>query len=141
MADREHGKIAVSALACKDCGAPMYPDMTKGGMSCSYCGHFVPFAPTDEDFVPPMTFRHKPLEIVDGCLKLGHVAIMDKDALKPPPSVERRIRRTQLDEKIREYDASALDAINDEAYIEMNCPHCGKQLAPRLTDNIFTCPY
>ena len=135
------GKVAVSALACKDCGAPMYPDMAKGGMSCAYCGHFVRFAPTDEDFTPSMTFRHQPLEIVDGFLKLGHVAIMDKDALKPPPPMERKIRRTPLDEKIRAYDASALDAINDEAYIEMNCPHCGKKLTPRLTDNIFTCPH
>ena len=135
------GKVAVSALACKDCGAPMYPDMAKGGMSCAYCGHFVRFAPTDEDFTPSMTFRHQPLEIVDGFLKLGHVAIMDKDALKPPPPMERKMRRTPLDEKIRAYDASALDAINDEAYIEMNCPHCGKKLTPRLTDNIFTCPH
>ena len=135
------GKVAVSALACKDCGAPMYPDMAKGGMSCAYCGHFVRFAPTDEDFTLSMTFRHQPLEIIDGCLKLGHVAIMDKDALKPPPPMERKMRRTPLDEKIRAYDASALDAINDEAYIEMNCPHCGKKLTPRLTDNIFTCPH
>ena len=141
MADREHGMIAVSALACKDCGAPMYPDMTKGGMSCAYCGHFVRFAPTDEDFTPQMTFRHQPLQFVDGFLKLGHVAIMDKDALKPPPPMERKMRRTRLEEKIRAYDAAALDAINDDAYFEMNCPHCGKKLTSRLTDNIFTCPY
>lgn len=141
MADREYGSISVSALACKHCGAPMYPDMQKGGMSCAYCGHFIRFAPTDEDFTPRMTFRHQPLAIVDGFLKLGHVAIMDKEALTPPPKSERRIRRTRLEEKIRACDEAALDAINDEAYIEMNCPHCGKKLSPRLTDNIFTCPY
>ncbi len=141
MADRQHGKITISALACKDCGAPMYPDMPKGGMSCAYCGHFVPFAPTDEDFTPRITFRHQPLEMVGGFLKLGHVAIMDKEALNPPPSAEQKIRRTRLDEKIRACDADALDAINDEAYIDMNCPHCGKKLTANLTDNIFTCPY
>ena len=42
MADRERGKIAVSVLACIKCGAPMYPDMQKGAMSCAYCGHLVP---------------------------------------------------------------------------------------------------
>lgn len=41
-------------------------------------GHLVPFAQTIEDFTPRMTFRHQPLEIIDGCLKLGHVAIMGK---------------------------------------------------------------
>ena len=141
MADRQQGKILISVLACKDCGAPMYPDMPKGGMSCAYCGHFVPFAPTDEDFTPRITFRHQPLETVGGFLKLGHVAIMDKEALNPPPSAEQKIRRTRLDEKIRACDADALDAINDEAYIDMNCPHCGKKLTANLTDNIFTCPY
>ncbi len=141
LADREHGKTAVSVLACVDCGAPMYPDMTKGGMSCAYCGHFVRFAPTDEDFTPRITYRHQPLQFVDGFLKLGHVAIMDKDALKPPPPVERKTRRERLDEKIRACDAAALDAINDETHLEMNCPHCGKKLTPRLTDNIFTCPF
>ena len=141
MADLEHGKIAVSVLACMKCGAPMYPDMQKGGMSCAYCGHLVPFAQTDKDFTPRMTFRHQPLEIVDGLLKLGHVAIMGKDALDPPPPIERRIRRTRLDEKIREYDERAFDAMNDETYFEMNCPHCGKKLTSKLTDNIFTCPY
>ena len=141
MADLEHGKITVSVLACMKCGAPMYPDMQKGGMSCAYCGHLVPFAHTGEDFEPRMTYRHQPIEIIDGCLKLGHVAIMGKDALKPPPPVERRIRRTRLDEKIREYDEQAFDAMNDEAYFEMNCPHCGKKLSSKLTDNIFTCPY
>ena len=141
MADREHGKIAVSVLACMKCGAPMYPDMQKGGMSCAYCGHLVPFAQTDKDFTPRMTFRHQPVEIIDGYLKLGHVAIMGKDVLDPPPPVERRIRRTPLDEKIREYDERAFDAMNDETYLEMNCPHCGKKLTSKLTDNIFTCPY
>ncbi|MBP5199486.1 MAG: hypothetical protein J6Z82_02405 [Schwartzia sp.] len=141
MADRERGTVAVSALACKDCGAPMYPDMQKGGMSCAYCGHFVPFAPTDADFTPGVGFRHQPLAVVDGYLKLGHVAVMDKEGLTPPPPNERKLRRMKLDEKIRAYDAAALDAINDEAFIEMNCPHCGKKLTARLTDNIFTCPY
>ena len=141
MADRERGKIAVSVLACIKCGAPMYPDMQKGAMSCAYCGHLVPFAHTDVDFTPRMTYRHQPLEIVDGYLKLGHVAIMGKDALNPPPPNERRIRRTRLDQKILEYDEKAFDAMNDEAYFEMNCPHCGKKLSSRLTDNIFTCQY
>ena len=141
MADREHGKIAVSVLACMKCGAPMYPDMQKGGMSCAYCGHLVPFAQTGEDFTPRMTYRHQPVEIIDGLLKLGHVAIMGKDALDPPPPAERRIRRTRLDEKIREYDERAFDAMNDETYLEMNCPHCGKKLSSKLTDNIFTCSY
>ena len=54
------GKVAVSALACKDCGAPMYPDMAKGGMSCAYCGHFVRFAPTDEDFKKVLEELHLP---------------------------------------------------------------------------------
>lgn len=134
-------KVTVGVLACDKCGAPMYPNMEKGGMHCAYCGEFISFALTDADFTPGMTFRHQPLQEINGYLKLGHVAIMDKNALQPPPPVEWHMRRTRLEDKILEYDEAALNAINDETYIEMNCPHCGKKLTPRLTDNIFTCPH
>ncbi|WP_027406613.1 hypothetical protein [Anaerovibrio sp. RM50] len=141
MTDTREGKVSVGVLACNKCGAPMYPDMEKGGFHCAYCGEFFSFALTDADFTPGMTFRHQPLQEIDGYLKLGHVAIMDKKALQPPPSVEWHMRRTRLVDKIREYDEAALNAINDKTYIDMNCPHCGKKLTPRLTDNIFTCPH
>lgn len=141
MTDKREGKISMRVLACRKCRAPMYPDMEKGGMYCAYCGELLPFALTEADFVPGVTFRHQPLQVVDGYLKLGHVAIMDKDALQPPPAAEWYMRRKRLEDKIREYDAAALDAINDTAYIEMTCPHCGKKLTSRLTDNIFTCSH
>lgn len=81
-------KVTVGVLACDKCGAPMYPNMEKGGMHCAYCGEFISFALTDADFTPGMTFRHQPLQEINGYLKLGHVAIMDKNALQPPPPVE-----------------------------------------------------
>lgn len=141
MADRQQGKITISALACEKCGAPMYPDMQKGAMSCAYCGYMLPFAKTEADFHPRITFRHQPLEVVEGYLKLRHVAIMDKDAFEPPPGEERRMRRTRLAEKIFDYDETAYRAMNDETFFEMNCPHCSKKLSVRPTNNIFSCPY
>ena len=140
MADRERGKIAISALACVKCGAPMYPDMKRNGMSCLYCGNFHPFMVTDADFTPGIRFRHKPVEVVDGYLKLGHVAIMDKKALMPPPASFDERRRGRVDARIAALDAEAFAAMNDEAYFEFNCPHCGNKLQARLTDNIFSCP-
>ena len=140
MADRERGKIKISALACSKCGAPMYPDMKQNGMSCLYCGNFHLFAETDADFTKGIRFRHQPVEVVDGLMKLGHVAIMEKAAPKPPPAAFEERRKAPVDEKIAARDAEAFAAMRDEAYFEMNCPHCGNPLKARLTDNIFSCP-
>ena len=54
-------ELSISALTCHKCGAPMYPDMKKGGFSCLYCDTFRPFAVTDEDFAPAVKFRHQPV--------------------------------------------------------------------------------
>ncbi len=134
------GTVMVSVLACDKCGAPMYPDMKRGGFCCLYCGNFRSFAATEEDFLPPVRFRHKPVEIVEGLLKLGHVAIEER-AFAPPPEEARQDRLRPTLEKIRERDPAALEAIGDEASLTMSCPKCGKPLTSRLTDNIFTCPH
>lgn len=140
MADRERGRITINALACVKCGAPMYPDMKRNGMSCLYCGNFHSFTTTGADFTPDIKFRHKPVELVDGMMKLGHVAIMDKKALTPPPAAFDERRRQRVDARIAALDAEAFAAMHDEAYFELNCPHCGNKLHVRLTDNIFSCP-
>ncbi|WP_029544973.1 hypothetical protein [Selenomonas sp. AB3002] len=131
----------ISALACPKCGAPMYPDMKKGGFSCLYCDTFRPFAITDEDFAPAVKFRHQPVKIVDGLLKLGHVAIEVKEALAPPPREERLKRLLPLDRKLLERDAEAFYALRNESFCELNCPFCGNHLTSLLTENLFTCPY
>ncbi len=137
----ERSRIRISVLACENCGAPMYPDMKLGGFRCLYCDNFHPFAVTFEDFAPPVKFRHKPVEIVDDMLKLGHVAIEDKDALDPPPQDERTRRLLAPDLKILSRDAEAYHAIHDQRCYELTCPHCGQHLRVLLAEGIFTCPY
>ena len=134
-------ELSISALACHKCGAPMYPDMKKGGFCCLYCDTFRPFAVTDEDFAPAVKFRHQPVKIVEGLLKLGHVAIEVKEALIPPPREERLKRLLPIDRKLLERDAEAFNALRDESVCEMNCPFCGNHLTSLLTENLFTCPY
>ena len=134
------GTVMVTVLACEKCGAPMYPGMKQGGFCCLYCGNFRPLAVTDEDFLPPVRFRHKPVEIVEGLLKLGHVTIEDS-IFAPPPEEAQMDRLRPALEKIRERDPAALEAIGDDACLSLTCPKCGKPLKSRLTDNIFTCPH
>ena len=108
-------ELSISALVCHKCGAPMCPDMKKGGFSCLYCDTFRPFAVTDEDFAPAVKFRHQPVKIVEGLLKLGHVAIEVKEALIPPPREERLKRLLPIDRKLLERDAEAFNAFRDES--------------------------
>ncbi len=133
--------VVISVLACSKCGAPMYPDMKQGGFTCLYCDSFRSFAVTDEDFSPAVKFRHQPIKIVDGLLKLGHVAIEDKNALEPPPQEERFKRLLPIDSKLLSKDAEAFRALHDENYYELDCPHCGYHLTSPVTGGIFTCPY
>lgn len=133
-------EAAISALACKKCGAPMYPDMKQGGFICLYCNSFRPFAITDEDFAPAVKFRHQPVKIVEGMLKLGHVAIENKGALDPPPREERWKRLLPIELKLMARDAKAYKALCDESYYELNCPYCGNHLTALVTESIFTCP-
>lgn len=133
--------VQISALACNICGAPMYPDMKEGGFRCLYCDHIRPFALTIEDLVPEVKFRHKPVEIVDGMLKLGHVTIEDKEALEPPPQDERTRRMMPPGLQIFLQDKEAFEAIHDKRCHEIICPYCGNHLRSLVVDGIFTCPY
>lgn len=131
----------ISVLACKRCGAPMYPDAKQGGFTCLYCDSFRPFAITDENFAPAVKFRHQPTKIVDGLLKLGHVAIEVKNALEPPPQEERLKRLLPIDIKLMSRDLEAYRALHEETCYELDCPHCGHHLISPVADSIFTCPY
>lgn len=134
-------KAVISALACKKCGAPMYPDMKECGFICLYCSSFRPFAVTDEDFAPAVKFRHQPVKIVEGMLKLGHVALEEKGALDPPPMEERLKRLLPIELKLMARDRKAYEALCDESYYELNCPYCSNHLTVSVTESIFTCPY
>lgn len=133
--------VRISALACNICGAPMYPDMKEGGFRCLYCDHIRPFAVTREDFAPAVIFRHKPVEIVEGLLKLGHVAIENKEALEPPPKDERTRRLLPPGLQILLKDKEAFEAIHDPKCHEIICPCCGNRLRSLAVESIFTCPY
>ena len=137
----ENKQVWISALACGTCGAPMYPDMKAGGFRCLYCDNVRPFAVTFEDFAPEVKFRHKPVEIVEGMLKLGHVAIEDKEALEPPPQDERAKRLQPPELKILLRDKEAYEAMHDKRCHEITCPCCGQQLRSLQVEGIFTCPY
>ena len=68
----------VLAIKCNKCGAPSYSDQTRGGFFCPYCGDCMPWTAAPAHFSPSIGFRHRPVPVVDGLLKLTHVGLPER---------------------------------------------------------------
>ena len=64
------------AIKCSSCSGAMYSDQKTASYICPFCGASAPW--TEENFYRelPITFRHKPVERIDGLIKLGQVEVM-----------------------------------------------------------------
>ena len=63
----------VRAIQCRSCGGAMYSDQKTASYVCAFCGSSVPWREEAEFWASPITFRHKPVQVIDGAMKLGHV--------------------------------------------------------------------
>ena len=131
----------VHAIKCKKCGAPAYSNQAREGFHCPYCGDFVPWATTRAHFTPDMVFRHRPLPIVDGLLKLTHVGMPEKSPGDPRASDEMSRRVRDMDSQLAELDRNAFKSVAGRELITAVCKHCGADITGHSTQNIFVCEY
>ena len=66
----------IRAIQCRSCGGAMYSDQKAAAYVCAFCGTSAPWRDAPEFWASPITFRHKPVQIIDGAMKLGHVEVM-----------------------------------------------------------------
>jgi len=127
------------SIKCVNCGGAMYVDQKTASYLCPYCGSSVPW--TDENYYRelPITFRHKPVQVIDGLLKLGHVEITQPlpDNFTQLLSKEYRLR--SVDDKLTLWDTATTSAFAGSFTLEFTCPSCGATVTGVSTQNIFTC--
>ena len=129
--------MELTALKCDNCNAPMSPDVANSVFHCHFCGSEKPF-PSIKYHVP-VVFRHQPVKIVDGYLKLGHVYI---ESFAPGPDAFREAYRWGSTEAaISMYDEEAFENITKKGDFTFNCNFCGAEICGSLSQTMFTCPY
>ena len=131
----------VQAVKCKKCGAPSYADQAREGFFCPYCGDYIPWAITRAHFTPDIVFRHRPVPIVDGFLKLTHVGLPEREPDDLWFSDEMAERVRDMDVKLAELDSTAFQLWNAREMITVACKHCGAAMTGSSTQNIFECAY
>ena len=131
----------VQAIQCKKCGAPAYADQAREGFFCAFCKGFMPWATTRAHFTPEIGFRHRPVPIVDGLLKLTHVGLPEAapNDLLPEDELSQRLRNTE--DKLAALDGKAFSAWTAREMIVVTCKQCGAAMTGSSTQNVFSCAY
>ena len=131
----------VQAVKCRKCGAPSYADQAMEGFFCPYCGDLTPWAQTRAHYTPDIVFRHRPIPVIDGLLKLTHVGLPEKtpEDLRLERETAERVR--DLKEKLSELDAAAFKAWNAQEIIEISCKYCGAAMTGSSVQNIVECRF
>ena len=65
------------AIQCEKCGGTMYSDAASTSFICSFCGSKEPWPNSENILDSEIKYRHKPVEVVNGLVKLGHVYFME----------------------------------------------------------------
>ena len=65
------------AIQCEKCGGTMYSDAASTSFICSFCGNKEPWPNSENILDSEIKYRHKPVEVVNGLVKLGHVYFME----------------------------------------------------------------
>lgn len=132
----------VQAIKCNNCGAPAFFEQGQARFRCPYCGDFVPMTMAQSHFAPQMSFRHRPIPVIDGLLKLTHVGMSEKPVTYnpgPPDTSSTRTRGT--DNKLAGIDFDAFASWTGREMIILPCKHCGATITGYSTQNIFECAY
>ena len=129
--------VEFTALKCDNCNAPMPPDVTSNVFRCSFCGSEKPFSSIKHR--TPVIFRHQPLRIVDGYMKLGHVYHESFAPVMDDFNIRNRWGSTEA--AIAFYDYEAFENIAKKGDFTFNCNFCGAEIRGSLTQTMFTCSY
>lgn len=131
----------VRAIQCRSCGGAMYSDQKTASYVCAFCGSSVPWREEAEFWVSPITFRHKPVQVIDGAMKLGHVEVMS--AVNPHDArvLSQKYRQNSIADKLALWDDTTVAAFAGVTQLAFVCPFCGGEFTGESTQHFFTCSY
>ena len=123
------------AIQCEKCGGTMYSDAASTSFICSFCGNKEPWPNSENILDSEIKYRHKPVEVINGLVKLGHVYFME-------PLPEMLKNNTQsIEDKLGVFSALSTKVYEESHTIKLPCPLCGADVTGESTQTIFTCEY
>ena len=131
----------VRAIQCHNCGGAMYSDQGSAAYVCAFCGTSIPWTSAQVFRASPITFRHKPVQIIDGAMKLGAMETMwavdphDRNFLSP------HYRENSVADKLALWDKTTTAAFAGACRLTFRCPFCGGEFSGESTQHFFTCGY
>lgn len=130
-----------TAIKCKECGSPSYFDQKLEGFTCPYCGDFVPWATADYRYTLNMIFRHRPIPVIDGLLKLTHVGLGEESVSNLHSPDEMKDRTSNLDDRLYKLDKTTFEKWQNREEIKLDCPYCNAKITVFSTQSLFKCEY
>ena len=104
------------AIQCEKCGGTMYSDAASTSFICSFCGNKEPWPNSENILDSEIKYRHKPVEVVNGLVKLGHVYFME-------PLPEMLKNNTQsIEDKLGVFSALSTKVYEESHTIKLPCP-------------------
>ena len=131
----------VRAIQCRSCGGAMYSDQKTASYVCAFCGSSVPWREEAEFWVSPITFRHKPVQVIDGAMKLGHVEVMSAVTPHNARVLSQKYRQNSIADKLALWDDTTVAAFAGVTQLAFVCPFCGGEFTGESTQHFFTCSY
>ena len=131
----------IRAIQCRSCGGAMYSDQKAAAYVCAFCGTSVPWTDEQVFWTSPITFRHKPVQIVDGAMKLGHVEVMTEVDPHDERVLSQKYRQNSIAGKLALWDETTTAAFAGVCRLTFVCPFCGGEFTGESTQHFFTCSY
>lgn len=131
----------VRAIQCRSCGGAMYSDQKTASYVCAFCGSSVPWREEAEFWASPITFRHKPVQVIDGAMKLGHVEVMSAVDPHDARVLSQKYRQNSIADKLALWDDTTVTAFAGVTQLAFVCPFCGGEFTGESTQHFFTCSY
>jgi len=115
----------VRAIQCRSCGGAMYSDQKAAAYICAFCGTSVPWTNEQVFWASPITFRHKPVQIINGAMKLGHVEVMTEVDPHNERVLSQKYRQNSVAGKLERWDDTTAEAFAGVCQLAFVCPFCG----------------
>ena len=131
----------IRAIECRSCGGAMYSDQKAAAYVCAFCGTSAPWRDAPVFWASPITFRHKPVQIIDGAMKLGHVEVMTGVDPHNERVLSQKYRQKSVAGKLALWDDTTVEAFAGVCRLTFVCPFCGGEFTGESTQHFFTCDY
>ena len=129
----------VRAIQCRSCGGTMNSDQKAAAYICAFCGTSVPWTNAQVFWASPISFRHKPVQIIDGAMKLGHVEVMTGVDPHNERVLSQKYRQNSVASKLERWDDTTAEAFAGVCQFTFVCPFCGGKFTGESTQHFFTC--